>query len=254
MKNFNPVIDTNKIFVVDDVAPEWLHTSWVQRILTAQRWKYGLAATRRDYQRFFAIWVAQAGSHRGTRGPFEGDHEGICNYFNDLWLDVHLPKIIPDAVPINIHRVHFNGQFPSNEELGLHYDWEDVDMWTMVYYVDGTGGDTVFFDNPAPDENGNLQKPKEIFRTEFKPNRAIFFPSFYWHYAENPPAGFRISLSINYLLNKDCKVNEELREDRGIVKPPLGEPDLKDFFKELDQRAKYERFVHTSHSESGSQE
>jgi hypothetical protein len=251
MKNFNPQIDPNKIFVVDDVAPDWLFQSWQQRILQAQRWKYGLAATRLDYQRFFAIWISQAGTHRGLRGPFPGDHEGICNYFNDLWQDKHLPALMPDAKVLNIHRVHFNGQFPSNEELGLHYDWEDLDMWTMVYYIDGTGGDTVFFDNPEPGEDGVLQKPKEIFRSEFKLNRAVFFPSFYWHYAENPPTGFRISLSFNYLLNR-CQVNEQLRQDRGIVETPTGHPDLTDFFAELDSRAQYEKFSNTSHADLGS--
>lgn len=246
MKNFKPQIDPKKIFIVDDIAPTWLFNSWLNRILQASRWKYGLAATRLDYQRFFALWVSQAGQHRGTRGPFPGDHEGICNYFNDLWQDLHLPNILPDAEVRTIHRVHFNGQFPSNEELGMHYDWEDLDMWTLVYYMEGTGGDTVFFDNPVPDENGSLQKPAEIFRSEFKPNRAVFFPSFYWHYAENPPQGFRVSLSFNYLLNR-CSVNEELRKDRGIVESAKGHPDLSDFYAELDKRAQYERFVTKSH-------
>lgn len=251
MNNHNPIVDPKKIFIVDDVAPDWLFQSWVNRILQAQRWKYGLAATRLDYQRFFAIWVAQAGSHRGLRGPFNGDHEGICNYFNDLWQDVHLPKIIPDATVINIHRVHFNGQFPSDEELGLHYDWDDLDMWTMVYYMEGTGGDTVFFDNPQPDEHGNLQKPLEIFRSPFKPNRAVFFPSFYWHYAENPPRGFRISLSFNYRLNR-CSINNEIRKDRGVVETPMGHPDLTEFLAGLDEKAKYEKFVNNSQNKSTS--
>lgn len=243
MTNFNPIIDPNKIFIVDNVAPNWLYESWTNRILQAARWKYGLAATRQDAQRFFAVWVSQSGAHRGTRGPFPGDHEGICNYFNDLWQDEHLPKIIPDASVLNIHRTHFNGQFPSNEELGLHYDFDDLDMWTMVYYMEGTGGDTVFFENPEPDENGNLNKPKEVFRSEWKPNRAVFFPSFYWHYAENPPAGFRVSLSFNYLLNR-CNINEEIRKDRNVIEPDIGHPkDLPNFFAELDERAKHEKFT-----------
>lgn len=245
MKNFDPVIDPKKIFIIDDVAPEWLFDSWRARIIQAPRWKYGLAATRLDYQRFFAIWISQAGAHRGTRGPFPGDYDGICNYYNDLWQDVHLPSIIPDSSVINVHRVHFNGQFPSNEELGLHYDWEDLDMWTMIYYMEGTGGDTVFFDNPIPDEAGVLQKPKEIFRSEFKLNRAVFFPSFYWHYAENPPSGFRISLSFNYLLNR-CEINNQIRRDRQVVEFLKGDPDLSDFHAELDKRATYERFVNSS--------
>jgi hypothetical protein len=241
-----PTIDINKIFVVDDVAPEWLFNSWRRRILEAQRWKYGLAATRLDYQRFFALWVAQAGTHRGTRGPFPGDHEGICNVFNDLWQDEIMPKLIPDAQVVNIHRVHFNGTLPSNEELGLHYDWDDLDVWTMVYYLDGTNGDTVFFDNPVPGETGELQKPKELARTTWKLNRAVFFPSYFWHYGQLPSEGFRITLSFNYRLNR-CSINEQLREDRCINDPLLPPPDLTEFFSELDERAKNEKFKNRSH-------
>ena len=73
----NEILDVNKIFVVDDVAPSWLFDTWVERVREMQRWKYGMAATRQDRSRFFVTWVANAGSHRGTKGPFPGDHEGI---------------------------------------------------------------------------------------------------------------------------------------------------------------------------------
>lgn len=105
--------------------------------------------------------------------------------------------------------------------------------------MNGTGGDTVFFDNPKVNENSELEKPAEIFRSEFKPNRAVFFPSFYWHYAENPPRGFRTSLSFNYLLNR-CQINEDLRKDRGVEDNPIPGPDLSSFFNELDEKAKNE--------------
>jgi len=232
-------VDINKIFVVDDVAPEWLYDSWVNRITEAQRWKYGMAATRQDYGRFFVLWVAQAGSHKGPRGPFTGDHEGIANYFNDLWQDHHLPRLIPDATVMNIHRVHFNGQFPTNNKLAVHLDWDILDMWTMVYYLDGDDGDTLFYENPEPDEEGNLLPPKEVHRVQFKKNRAVFFPSIYWHAAENPKEGFRISLAFNYLLNR-CEINNSLRRDRGVMDTIIPHPDLTDFFAELDQKAKIE--------------
>lgn len=240
------MIDKNKIFVVDNVAPDWLWHSWNKRILDAHRWKYGLAGTRLDEQRFFALWVSQAGNHRGTRGPFQGDHEGICNYFNDLWQDVHLPKILPDAQVDYIHRCHFNGHVPNKEKLGIHYDFEDVNMWTMVYYLEGTGGDTIFFDNPQPDKNGDLQSGKEIFRSHWKLNRAVFFPSFYFHYAEHPPKGFRITLSFNYLLN-DCNINLEIKKDRGIKHEDKGQPDLTDFLQEIDRQNKVGNYIHKSH-------
>lgn len=237
----NQIVDKNKIFVVDDVAPKWLYDTWVEKARQMQRWKYGMAATRQDRSRFFVTWVAQAGSHRGPKGPFAGDHEGIVDYFNELWRWHHLPSIIPDAQILNIHRVHFNGQYPSNDKLAIHLDWEDLDMWTMVYYLDGEEGDTIFYDTPQPDEEtGELLDPVPVHKIEFKKNRAIFFPSYYWHAAENPKEGFRISLAFNYLLNR-CKVNEELRKDRGIVEPDIGHPDLTDWFADLDKKIQYEK-------------
>jgi len=236
----NSLIDINKIFVVDNVAPDWLYDSWVRKIQTAQRWKYGMAATRQDYGRFFVMWIAQAGSHRGPRGPFVGDFEGIADYFNEVWQNQHLTALIPDAAIANIHRIHFNGQFPTNNKLSLHYDWDIPDMWTVVYYLDGEDGDTIFYNSPAVDSDGELIIPSEIHRVEFKPNRAVFFPSYYWHAAENPKDGFRISLAFNYLLNR-CDINNTLRKDRGIESQIIPPPDLTDFINELDQKQKYER-------------
>jgi hypothetical protein len=241
-------IDTNKIFIVDEVAPEWLYNSWVNRICEAQRWKYGMAATRQDEGRFFVLWVAQAGTHRGLRGPFTGDHEGIANYFNDIWQDFHLPKLIPDAAVTNIYRVHFNGQFPTNNKLAVHFDWDILDMWTVVYYLDGDEGDTLFYENPAPDQLGNLLPPKEVYRVKFKKNRAVFFPSIYWHAAENPLSGFRISLAFNYHLNR-CKINNELRRDRGVDDQIIPHPDLSDFLTELEEKTKLENMHRRMQSE-----
>lgn len=243
------IIDTNKIFIVDNVAPEWLYNSWVNRIVEAQRWKYGMAATRQDEGRFFVLWVAQAGAHRGARGPFTGDHEGIANYFNDLWQDQHLPNLIPDARVNNIHRVHFNGQFPTNNKLAVHLDWDILDMWTMVYYLDGDDGDTLFYENPETDELGNLLPPKAVHRVEFKRNRAIFFPSLYWHAAENPTTGFRISLAFNYQLNR-CKINNDLRKDRGMDDQMIPPPDLTDFIQELEEKTKVENMHRRMQEES----
>jgi hypothetical protein len=236
----NSIIDTNKIFVFDDVAPEWLYESFRHRIKEAQRWKYGMAATRSDYGRFFVLWVAQAGTHRGNRGPFAGDVDNVATYCHDLWVDKLLPTIIPDGQVVNIHRVHFNGQFPTQDKLAVHLDWDMKDMWTLLYYLDGEDGDTVFYENPVVDDSGEMHPPEEAYRVKFRKNRMVFFPSFYWHAGENPKEGFRISLAFNYTLNSRCKINQELRKDRGIVEPTLGEPDLSDFLSELDHIHKLE--------------
>lgn len=240
MDNSDTFIDINKIFVVDDVAPEWLYNLWVERIQQADRWKYGMAATRQDYGRFFVMWIANVGSHRGPRGPIAGDYKGIADTFNELWQREHLPKLMPDATVLNIHRSHLNGQFPTDNKLAIHFDFDMLDMWTMVYYLDGEDGNTIFYDNPKIDENGDMQPPEPIHTVEFKRNRAVFFPSFYWHAAENPSQDFRISLAFSYLLN-ECEINKKLRKDRGIEHEDLGHPDLSDFLQEIQEKEKYEK-------------
>jgi hypothetical protein len=233
-------VDINKIFVVDDVAPEWLYQTWVERIQKLDRWKYGMAATRQDQGRFFVTWISNAGTHRGARGPFSGDFKGIADTFNELWQRKHLTNLIPDAEVLTVHRSHLNGQFPTDNKLAIHYDFDIMNMWTMVYYLDGDDGNTIFYDNPKIDDNGEMQPPEPIHTIEFKRNRAVFFPSYYWHAAENPSNGFRISLAFAYLLN-ECKINQELKKDRGIIEVDPGHPDLSDFLRELEDKKRLEQ-------------
>ena len=242
----------DRIFIVDNVAPEWLHKSWLKKMEDAHRWHYGMAATREDYGRFFVLWVANAGAHRGPRGPFAGDHGGIADYFNELWQEEHLPKLIPDAGVMNIQRVHFNGQFPTDDKLAMHIDWDIPDMWTMVYYLDGEDGDTIFYSDPEIDEHDEYTPPQEAYKVKFKKNRAIFFPSYYWHAAENPTRGFRVSLAFNYLLNRNL-LNEQIRQDRGIDEPILPHPDLTEWLEEtkhLDRFRKLSNQLTEEHEET----
>ena len=101
-----------------------------------------------------------------------------------------------------------------NIAVQIHLDWEMPDYWTMIYYVGGKDGDTLFYNNPIGPECENTSF-QEVHRIKFKPGRLIFFPSYYFHAALHPTEGLRTSLGINYCLS-ECSANSELRKLRGL--------------------------------------
>lgn len=215
------MVDTSKIFVVDDIFPDYLVRSFERKLYDAQKWEYGIQGRPDGPKdgRFFAIWVHRP--HENC-GAFDRDIDGIASYVHDAFCHHALPSVMPDAFPTQIYRVHFNGQVPMDVAVPIHYDWEMPDYWTMIYYVGGKDGDTLFYDEPIG-PNGEDQSFEEVYRVKFKPGRMVFFPSHYWHAALHPSEGLRTSCAISYCLN-ECKANNELRAQRGL--PEFTPPDL----------------------------
>ena len=235
--------DISRIHIIDDVFPEWMLDFFERKIKKAERWRYGIGATELEYQRFFAIWIKKPGEFR----EFEGrDVSGIATYVNEAFTSV-VKKYLPGAVVKDIHRCHFNGQIPTTYELSKHLDWEIPDMWTMLFYVTGDDGDTVFYEEPKVDpETGSMNPGKEIYRAKFKRGRMVFFPSYYWHAGEHPTSGLRVSLAFNYLFN-NCEENQKIRKERGL--PIAGSlnshpKEILDYVKYVDENIKRHRDQH----------
>jgi len=219
------MVDISKIFVVDNIFPEHLVQSFGRKLLHAQRWEYGIQGRSGGEKdgRFFSIWVHRP--HESTN-PFERDVEGIASYVHDAFCQFALPSKIKDAFPTQIYRVHFNGQVPMDVAIPIHFDWEMPDYWTMIYYVEGVDGDTVFYNNPTgPTEKDSSFE--EVYRVKFKPGRMLFFPSHYWHAALHPSEGLRVSCAISYKLS-ECDMVNEVRRERGL--PETIAPDLSELF------------------------
>lgn len=221
------MIDTSKIFVIDDIFPEYLVKSFSRKLYDTKRWEYGIQGRSDGPKdgRFFAIWV-----HRPhetieqliTRDPFHKDVDGIASYVHDAFCEHVLPSVMPDAYPTQLYRVHFNGQVPMDVIVPIHLDWEMPDYWTMIYYVGGKDGDTLFYNDPTG-PTGEDQSFEEVYRVKFKPGRMILFPSHYWHAALHPTEGLRVSCAISYRLSR-CKANDEVRAARGLP-PSSPDPD-----------------------------
>jgi hypothetical protein len=214
------------IFEVDDLIPNWLVNHWSNITESSERWKYGLRGSAADQQKFFAIWINRPGEI-----PFITDICEIGRTFNEMWSAEGLPSIIPDARINRVHRCHINGTIPSTHTLSIHQDWNYPNYWTLLFYLDGEDGDTVFYNEPNLDLGET--EFKEVHRVKFKRGRTLFFPSHYWHVGELPSSGFRKSISINYVLH-DCEINLDIQKQRGITKCSQPEPDISDFLSEMD--------------------
>ena len=125
------------------------------------------------------------------------DHLNLIKYVNDaLTLDV-IPSVILDVSILEFTRARANATL-AGYKLNPHIDnHPNQKLWTLVYYVNDSSGDTVFYD----------EQKNEVKRSPFKKGNAVLFPSHYWHNADMPDNGLRISLGYVYKL--DTKLNNE---------------------------------------------
>lgn len=106
-----------------------------------------------------------------------------------------IQKKKPEAVIHDMKRLRFNGTMQGKgytmwPHADIHHQQETV--WTIVVYLKGDGGTTFY-----KEKNGDL-----LTTVDFKPNRAVMFPSMYWHRAESPRKNyFRTSLGIVYMID-----------------------------------------------------
>lgn len=196
------------VFEVEDLIPDWMQEYWDEIVLNSDRWKYGMRGTPDDIEKFFAIWISRPGEK-----PFIRDISDIGRTFHEMWTRKGLQSIIFDAEIEQIHRVHINGTVPAQGTLSVHQDWLPPNFWTMLYYIGGHDGDTIFYDKIVLD-NGKTEF-LEKYRLSFKRGRVVFFPSCMWHKSDLPSTGLRSTLSINYVLN-DCDINLKLQKERGV--------------------------------------
>ena len=113
-------IDISKIFVYDDVFPDYLVQSFSKKLNDCKRWEYGIQGRKGGSKdgRFFAIWVHRP--HEQTEDPFNLDVDGIASYVHDAFTKHILQTFIPDAYANQLYRVHFNGQVPMDVAVPIH--------------------------------------------------------------------------------------------------------------------------------------
>ena len=79
------------------------------------------------------------------------------------------------------------------------------DSWTLIYYVNDSNGDTIFY----KDKNSD----KETYRVKYKRGKMVLFPSSFVHQALAPSEEWRVSIGMMFKLktkyNKYLKVVQQ---------------------------------------------
>jgi hypothetical protein len=102
---------------------------------------------------------------------------------------------VPNADIVDMKRLRFNGTMKGEGyTMWPHADIfsEQTSVWTIVIYLKGDGGTTIYEHKDGP----------KLTTVDFKPNRAVMFPSRCWHKAESPEETyFRTSLGVVYMFD-----------------------------------------------------
>ena len=84
-----------------------------------------------------------------------------------------------------LRRIALNAACPG-QRGGVHCDDEsDTSLWTVLYYITDSSGDTLIYDGDDV-----------IHSCKYKQGKFVAFPSTYVHNAEAPESGWRMSLAF----------------------------------------------------------
>lgn len=177
----------DKIHVIDKAFPDWLEAH-IEQACSTMPWSWIEIDAMHDAGKEYAL----SNLTFDIASNVVNDHQNVTRLLNDvLTLDV-IPKAIPSAQIHRLGRVRFNGTL-RGFDLNPHFDYVDSTAWVLVYYVNDSDGDTVFYDK---------DHATEIFRCKYKKGRAVLFPADIYHKAEAPKdTPLRISIGVHYVMS-----------------------------------------------------
>jgi hypothetical protein len=199
MLNFKPLsrtlADSNLIYEFDNALPTWAVKSG-DTYFKKFAFEYGHhAVSLDDGEPYFGKMIFLR--EEGLNFPSPPLVQNICDC---LQLSI-LPQIDPLGKFIELQRISINGQ-THTQNPKAHIDTDtDPNLWTAVYYVNDSSGDTVFYKSIV-----NLE---EATRSKFQQGKLVVFPASFCHRACAPETGWRISIGITFewhtQLSKLCK-------------------------------------------------
>jgi len=157
--------------------------SWISKELSEYPVSYGHRASE-DGETFFGrifFWDGFREQFHQKNLPASVDY--LTNF------------VIANLVPMigkeyrGLRRIALNAQLPG-QTGGIHCDdEEDTNLWTVLYYVTDSTGDTLIYDGK-----------KVEYSFKYKQGKFVAFPSTYVHQALSPDAGWRMSLAFGILV------------------------------------------------------
>lgn len=199
MLNFKPLsrtlADSSLIYEFADPLPAWAVVSG-EKYFKKFSFEYGHhAASLDDGEPYFGKMLFLREENLNLSSP-----PLVQNLCDCLQLSI-LPQIDPDGKFIELQRISVNGQTHTQNPCA-HIDTDtDINLWTAVYYVNDSSGDTVFYKSMADLE--------EVYRSKFQQGKLVIFPASFCHRACSPDSGWRISIGITFewhtSLSKLCK-------------------------------------------------
>lgn len=180
----NTLLDTALIYEIDNALPTWAVKSG-EIFFNRFSFEYGHhAASIDDDGPYFGKMLFLREKNISLSVP-----PLVQNICDCLQLSV-LPNIDPNGRYVELQRIAVNGQthtqFPA-----AHIDTDtDPTLWTAVYYVNDSSGDTVFYQS--------IINQKEVYRSKFKQGKLVIFPASFCHRADAPIHDWRISIGVTF--------------------------------------------------------
>lgn len=188
MLNFKPfsriLTNTNLIYEFEDPMPAWAVKSG-EVSFKKFAFEYGHhAASLDDGAPYFGKMLFLREENLSLPSP-----PLVQNICDCLQIDI-LPKIDPTGKFIELQRISVNGQ-TNTQSPKPHIDTDnDPNLWTAVYYVNNSSGDTVFY--------RSIIKQEEVYRSKFKQGKIVVFPACFCHQALAPDDEWRVSIGITF--------------------------------------------------------
>lgn len=188
MSNFRPfakiITNTDLIFEFPNSLPAWAVISG-EKFFKKFSFEYGHhAASLDDGAPYFGKMLFLREENLNLPSP-----PLIQNICDCLQIDL-LPKIDPNGKFIELQRISVNGQ-TDTQTPKPHIDADnDPNLWTAVYYVNDSSGDTIFYKS--------IVNQTEVYRSQFEQGKIIIFPASFCHQALAPIKGWRVSVGITF--------------------------------------------------------
>tara|TARA_Y200000002_G_scaffold366796_1_gene358144 strand:+ start:145 stop:741 length:597 start_codon:yes stop_codon:yes gene_type:complete len=187
-------MDLEKIKVLDDVIPKWLHQKAVETVpYLPLKWGHRGLGPDQGYQFFSDAWK----------------HEEINNapwVLQALWMAFEEQKhlIDPDVGDIQLNQIQVN--LTTKDHIGgLHVDTQgDTKAYTMVYSVIGDSGMN-FYNNDSELKHS----------VDYADARCIVFPSAMIHEGQ-PPKETSPRVTVGFIFSGR---SSQFARDRGVIMP-----------------------------------